>query len=40
MTTDYSQLHQLAGDLFTMPKTAGEWERFRLSNEQVEFFRD
>lgn len=40
MPTDYSQIHELAGDLFTLPKTASEWDRYRLSDEQVEFFRE
>ncbi|WP_254511105.1 phytanoyl-CoA dioxygenase family protein [Anatilimnocola floriformis] len=40
MPTDYSQIHELAGDLFTLPKSAGEWDRYRLTDEQVTFFRE
>jgi ectoine hydroxylase-related dioxygenase (phytanoyl-CoA dioxygenase family) len=40
MSTDYSHVHQLAGDLFTLPRTQAEWDQFRLSDEQVEFFHD
>jgi ectoine hydroxylase-related dioxygenase (phytanoyl-CoA dioxygenase family) len=40
MSTDYSRVHQLAGDLFTLPRTQAEWDQFRLSDEQVEFFHD
>ncbi|ADB17353.1 Phytanoyl-CoA dioxygenase [Pirellula staleyi DSM 6068] len=38
MTTDYSKLHELASDLFTLPKSAAEYEQFRLTDEQVDFY--
>jgi ectoine hydroxylase-related dioxygenase (phytanoyl-CoA dioxygenase family) len=38
--TDYSQLHELAGDLFTLPKTKSEWDRYRLTDDQVNFFHE
>ena len=38
--TDLSLQHQLVSSLFTWPKTAAEWEQYRLSNEQVEFFHE
>lgn len=40
MTTDYSRVHQLAGDLFSLPKSQAEWDQFRLTDEQVEFFHE
>ncbi|WP_425614942.1 phytanoyl-CoA dioxygenase family protein [Anatilimnocola sp. NA78] len=40
MSTDYSRLHQLAGDLFTLPKSPAEWDQFRLTDEQVDFFHE
>ncbi len=38
--TDLSLQHQQVSSLFTWPKTAEEWEQYRLSNEQVEFFHE
>jgi ectoine hydroxylase-related dioxygenase (phytanoyl-CoA dioxygenase family) len=38
--TDLSNYHELVSDLFTLPKTPDEWERYRLSDEQVEFYRE
>ncbi len=40
MTADLSLHHELLTDLFKMPSTAGEWDRYRLSDEQVGFFRE
>jgi ectoine hydroxylase-related dioxygenase (phytanoyl-CoA dioxygenase family) len=40
MATDYSTIHNLASDLFQLPTTAAEWDRYRLSDEQVEFYRE
>lgn len=37
---DLSLQHQLVSSLFTWPKTAEEWEQYRLSNAQVEFFHE
>ena len=35
---DLSTVHQLATDLFTWPVEKEQWDRFRLSGEQVDFF--
>src|SRR5688500_16891484 len=40
MATDFSRLHELAGDLFPLPQSKSEWDQYRLSDEQVEFFRE
>jgi ectoine hydroxylase-related dioxygenase (phytanoyl-CoA dioxygenase family) len=40
MSEDLSRRHDLVGDLFTPPRSANEWERFRLSEEQVHFFHE
>ena len=40
MSEDLSVRHGLIGDLFTKPSTPKEWARHRLSNEQVEFYRE
>ena len=40
MATDLSQKHELAGDLFRLPATRDEWEQYRLTPEQVEFYRE
>jgi Phytanoyl-CoA dioxygenase (PhyH) len=37
---DLSNTHQLITDMFSWPENESEWERFRLSREQVEFFND
>ena len=39
MTDDLSTYHQPIGDLFSVPETAANWDRFRLSSEQVEFYK-
>ena len=39
MTDDLSTDHQPIGDLFSVPETAANWDRFRLSSEQVEFYK-
>lgn len=38
MTTDYSKLHELASDLFTLPRAAADYEKFRLTDEQIAFY--
>jgi ectoine hydroxylase-related dioxygenase (phytanoyl-CoA dioxygenase family) len=38
MTRDLSLYHQPIGGLFSWPTTGGEWNRFRLTDEQVEFY--
>lgn len=40
MVEDLSVHHKLISDLFTRPTTPEEWTRYRLSDEQVEFFRE
>ncbi|HST20470.1 MAG TPA: phytanoyl-CoA dioxygenase family protein [Blastocatellia bacterium] len=40
MTDDLSTCHGLITRLFTIPSSADEWARYRLSNEQVEFYRE
>ena len=40
MAVDLSTRHGPVGDLFRLPETASEWARYRLSDEQVEFFRE
>ncbi len=37
---DLSRIHSLTSDLFRWPASLGEWEQYRLSDEQVAFFRD
>ena len=36
---DLSEVHHLIGELFRWPATAAEWEQYKLSKEQIEFFR-
>jgi len=40
MLSDLSTTHHLITDLFAWPKTLQEWERYRLADEQIEFYRD
>jgi ectoine hydroxylase-related dioxygenase (phytanoyl-CoA dioxygenase family) len=40
MATDLSTRHDLVGDLFSFPKSRDEWDRYRLSDEQVAFYHD
>ena len=35
---DLSKKHQLISDLFKWPTKASEWEKYKLSNEQLDFF--
>jgi hypothetical protein len=37
---DLSKYHGPVGELFARPTTAEDWEKYRLSDEQVEFFRE
>jgi Phytanoyl-CoA dioxygenase (PhyH) len=37
---DLSQVHELISDLFRWPSNANEWDQYRLSDEQVDFFRE
>ena len=38
MTTDLSTRHELVSDLFQIPQSSSEWDKYRLTDEQVEFF--
>ena len=40
MTEDLSIHHDLIGKLFTKPSNADEWARYRITDEQVEFYRE
>lgn len=40
MVEDLSRRHDLISNLFTMPRSRDEWERYRLSDEQVRFFHE
>ena len=37
---DLSTVHSLVGDIFRWPKAKKEWEQYKLSNEQLEFFKE
>jgi hypothetical protein len=39
-TGDLSRYHELTGDLFRQPASRDEWEKYRLSEEQVAFFHE
>ncbi|MBX3411696.1 MAG: phytanoyl-CoA dioxygenase family protein [Pirellulales bacterium] len=38
MADDLSRRHDLVSDLFRLPTSAAEWDRYRLTDEQVAFF--
>jgi hypothetical protein len=40
MTEDLSAHHSFVGNLFTKPSLREEWSQYRLSDEQVEFYRE
>lgn len=37
---DLADKHELVSDLFALPRSADEWEQYRLSQEQVDFYHD
>ena len=37
---DLSTVHSLVGNIFRQPQSKNEWEQYKLSNEQVEFFKE
>ncbi|HLX92341.1 MAG TPA: phytanoyl-CoA dioxygenase family protein [Puia sp.] len=37
---DLSHIHHLIDDLFSWPESPGEWEQYRLTGDQVDFFRE
>jgi ectoine hydroxylase-related dioxygenase (phytanoyl-CoA dioxygenase family) len=40
MIEDLSQRHDLVSDLFALPRSRSDWDRYRLSDEQVRFFQE
>jgi hypothetical protein len=40
VTRDLSQIHELVSSLFELPRTKAEWDRYRLTDEQVAFFHE
>jgi ectoine hydroxylase-related dioxygenase (phytanoyl-CoA dioxygenase family) len=40
MGRDLAQLHEIITDLFALPRTRAEWDRYRLTDEQVLFFHE
>src|SRR4051812_24867320 len=40
MTTDLSRRHEFVGDLLSLPKTAAEWNRYKLTDEQIAFYHE
>ena len=40
MVQDLSKRHDLVSDLLQLPRTRAEWDRYRLTNEQVGFFHE
>lgn len=39
-TPDLASRHELVGDLFRLPQSPDDWERFRLNDDQVEFYHE
>lgn len=37
---DLSEQHQLTSDFFQWPNSREEWEQYKLSNDQIEFFHE
>jgi hypothetical protein len=40
MAADLSKRHDLVGDLLDLPRSHDEWERYRLTDEQVAFYHE
>jgi ectoine hydroxylase-related dioxygenase (phytanoyl-CoA dioxygenase family) len=40
MRVDLSTRHELVGELFELPKAPGDWDRYRLTDEQVAFYHE
>ena len=40
MTTDLSKRHDLVGDLISLPKSPAEWNRYKLTDQQVAFYHE
>jgi hypothetical protein len=39
-TRDLSEIHGLVSNMLTWPKSDEEWQKFRLTDEQIAFFRE
>ena len=37
---DLSKVHELVSDLFHWPKSKSDWEKFKLTDDQVSFFNE
>lgn len=37
---DLSKIHHLISDMFDLPKTGDEWEKYRLTDEQIAFYKE
>jgi ectoine hydroxylase-related dioxygenase (phytanoyl-CoA dioxygenase family) len=40
LPADLAELHQIASDLFVMPQKVEDWEQYKLSNSQINFFHE
>lgn len=40
MSIDLSERHELLSDLFAWPRTAEEWDKYRLTADQVAFYQE
>lgn len=40
MVRDLSQIHEVIGGLFDLPRSKDDWDRYRLTPEQVEFYHE
>jgi ectoine hydroxylase-related dioxygenase (phytanoyl-CoA dioxygenase family) len=40
LTKDLSTIHHLISDLFQWPQSAKEWDQYRITNEQIDFFNE
>ena len=40
MSIDLAERHELVGDLLQLPKTKKDWDRYRLSDDQIGFYRE
>ena len=40
MVTDLATCHEPVSDLFELPETARQWDRYRLTDEQVTFYHE
>lgn len=40
MAQDLSEKHELVSELFEIPQTDGEWDKYRISEDQVQFYKE